>query len=373
MSTARLMTLAASNKKTPKVAFLFGGDVNSLTSVDISNPSSPTLLQSINVGRGQTSVFDASNGRLFALLGGGDNFVGISAVDVSNPSAMSGLGSIGLSSETGGSFGSRRTIILDVARQIAFVLFATSSGRGVVSVDVSNPAAMSVLGQLNFSVSGTSTNQRYSGALDLSTNTLHVSDQQSERFYRINVTNAASMSSLGSTSASSLRASDNPTGVALDVAAGKAFFVGGDGNLNGARIQSVNLSGGGYSFGDGPFSNRASVAVDPINSIVYESYEQHNQDGAVTQRGIRSRNATSFAELDNITQASAVLDEPGELQIDLEEQLLFTVTQRGTRRLTIINTTSAGSMSIRGSLILPSGNYSLILGAEGPAGTRAYS
>jgi len=118
----------------------FYADYNSpgyLRSFDYSTPGSPSLLGFVNIGAyGQGVAIDLVNRVCYVALLNSNT---ISAVDISNPSSMSLLGTLTVSLPY--------QLELDVDSGVLYCA-GRSYGLGITSIDVSNPASMTVLDTL---------------------------------------------------------------------------------------------------------------------------------------------------------------------------------------------------------------------------------
>jgi len=151
-----------------------GGSDPEFYILDVSNPVSPTLLGSLNLGAAANAITVSGN---YAYVASADNSQELKIINVSNPGAPIMVGSYNASGNTDG-----RSVA--ISGTTAFLGRLQDSGRELLVLNVSNPSSISLLGSYE---AGGDINSIY---LD-SNRAFLATSNSSQEFQLVNVANPA--------------------------------------------------------------------------------------------------------------------------------------------------------------------------------------
>lgn len=236
-----------------------------IVSINASNPSSLSVLGNITydsaLDNANSMFLDAENKVLF--YSGSRR---LRSVNVSNPSGMSILQTLDLTA----SYSVLRILCFDKERSILFCSWQEANSpyaRGLLTVDVSNPSAMSVSNTIT--IPGLTAEFGLDGALDSVNNVLYATHDSTSAVYAIDVSDVASMSVLSVFTDPDL---SNLKEIFVDVFnGGICYVVSGNGSnklvaLNVSNPSSISKLS---AFTSGSMIEPTSVSCDVVSQIAY--------------------------------------------------------------------------------------------------------
>lgn len=165
MPTAAILSLlGTAGPKTASHAFVCNQADNSLSAVNISNPSSMSVVSELtdatNLAYPQAIAIDKTTKIAWIAMDGR-----LTAVNIANPTSMSVIGSYA-NSGIGGAVG----VVLDAARKIAFVRQGAVTPSGLAAINISNPASPSLISRLNIGTGVFNAGELFGSAIDIDRN-----------------------------------------------------------------------------------------------------------------------------------------------------------------------------------------------------------
>ena len=315
------------------VAYVACSLADSLTSIDISNPSSLSQLDSFT-SAGLDGAFgvavDSTNGVAYVAANQADSVV---AIDISNPSSLAELSTLTTPELEGSS-----RVRLDPVNSIAYVMsakFVTDRFVGrLTSIDISDPSNLVQLD--SFTSAGLDNARNFD--IDPTNGVACVLGYNDAVITSIDISNPSSLAQLDTFTSTDLA---GPNAVAIDTINNVAYVAA----RNADRLVAIDISNPSNlaqldSFTSAALDGPMYLALDTTNGVAYVVSTLHVVD---TITSIDISNPSSLVQLDSL--ASSAIDRPEGISLDLINGVAYVVSGDSTGSITSIDISNPSALS----------------------------